>query len=288
MTSVHCKAWDLNWNRSMSHRVVLQPAYVLHLKPYRDTSALVELITPEHGRLGLVAKGIKAPASKMRPVMQPFSPILASWSGRGELPSLTGAESQGKVMLLKGDVLACGLYMNELIMRLTHRSEPQIELFSLYDVSLRRLYTLGAEPDNMRLQQILRRFEIDLLHCLGYGLLLDEEAGGGKKVCSDMIYDYQLETGPVAFSNGQQAFGVKVSGTTLLALAQNRLGENNMDPATYKEAKRLLRFVLDRYLGNKPLFSRQLLRRRAGSSQLHDNQDRNNSNEEITNHDTSE
>ncbi len=250
----------------MSHRVILQPAYVLHLKPYRDTSALVELITPEHGRVGLVARGIKSSASKLRSVVQPFSPILVSWTGRGELPSLTAAESQGKAVLLKAEALACGLYMNELIMRLTHRTEPQIELFSVYDVSLRQLYTSAlSEWAGLHLQQVLRQFEIKLLQCLGYGLLLDEEAGTtkGKKVSSDLNYDFQLEIGPVVLEDPhQEIFGIKVSGKTLLALANNRLYENRMEMDIYKEAKHLLRFVLDRYLGNKPLLSRQLLRRK--------------------------
>ena len=250
----------------MSHRIVLQPAYVLHLKPYRDTSALVELITPEHGRVGLVARGIRGATSKLRSVVQPFSPILVSWSGRGELPSLTGAESQGKALLLKADALACGMYMNELVMRLTHRGEPQVELFSEYDVSLRQLCRPPpTERAGLHLQQVLRQFEIKLLQCMGYGLLLDEEAGAvkGKKVRSDMSYDFQLEIGPVLMDNPHQdVFGIKVSGKTLLALADNRMHENVKDMEIFKEAKLLLRFVLDRYLGNKPLFSRQLLRKK--------------------------
>jgi DNA repair protein RecO (recombination protein O) len=253
----------------MSHRVVLQPAYVLHLKPYRDTSALVELITPEHGRVGLVARGIRGPASKLRAVVQPFSPILVSWSGRGELPSLITAESQGKNLFLKADALACGMYMNELIMRLTHRAEPQIELFSVYDASLRQLaLSPVVESAGLHLQQVLRLFEIRLLHCLGYGLVLNEEAKSGKKIRSDMEYDFQLETGAVVFDNShQEIFGIKISGKTLLALANNRLQEHNGDAAVYREAKQLLRFVLDRYLGNKPLLSRQLLHRKAVAPQ---------------------
>lgn len=253
----------------MSHRVVLQPAYVLHLKPYRDTSAIVELITPEHGRIGVVARGIKSTSSKLRAVVQPFSPILVSWSGRGELPSLAAAESQGKALFLKADALACGMYMNELIMRLTHRSEPQIELFSVYDASLRQLsQSPVSELAGLHLQQVLRLFEIRLLQCLGYGLVLNEEAVSGKKIRSDLEYDFQLETGAVVFDNPhQEIFGVKISGKTLLALANNRLQEHNGDAAVYREAKQLLRFVLDRYLGNKPLLSRELLHRKAAVPQ---------------------
>ena len=243
-------------------RVVLQPAYVIHSRPYRDTSALLELFTPEYGRVGLIAKGIRSAGSKLRLIIQPFSPLLVSWSGKGELVSLNTAESQGRVKLLKAEALACGLYINELIMRLTHRDEPQIELFSIYDVSLRELGELAVrESENIRLQQILRHFEVNLLNCLGYGLVLEQEAGGYDRVRSEIMYDFQLENGPVAYNNPlQQTYGIKISGKTLLALAHNRLPDHSTDLEVYKEAKYLLRFVLDRYLGNKPLTSRQLLR----------------------------
>ena len=152
-------------------RVVLQPAYVLHSRAYRDTSALLEAFTPEYGRVGLIARGIRGATSKLRSVVQPFSPMLVSWSGKGELFTLTTAESQGRAILLKTDALTCGLYVNELVMRLTHRYEPHIELFSVYDTTLRQLADLRHD-ESIRLQQILRQFEVQLLNCLGYGLVL--------------------------------------------------------------------------------------------------------------------
>jgi DNA repair protein RecO (recombination protein O) len=187
------------------------------------------------------------------------------------LPSLIAAETQGKALMLKADALACGMYMNELIMRLTHRAEPQIELFSAYDASLRQLTSTPAESEGLHLQQVLRQFEIRLLHCLGYGLVLNEEAGSGKKIRSDLVYDFQLETGAVVVDNPhQEVFGIKISGKTLLGLANNQLQAHNKDAAVYREAKQLLRFVLDRYLGNKPLLSRQLLHRKTAAPQARD------------------
>lgn len=251
------------------HRVSLQPAYVLHQKPYRDTSALVELLTPEYGRVSLVAKGVKRPSSKLRAVLQPFSPLLVSWSGRGELASLTSAETQGQAILLKSDTLACGLYMNELIVRLTQRWEPQIELFSLYDHTLRQLNASQALANTLYLQEVLRYFELQLLNCLGYGLLLKEEATSSHAIRSDATYDFQLENGPVLIEDQhQQIYGVIIRGETLLALAEKRLGQKGNDPLVFKEAKLLLRYVLDRYLGGKPLMSRQLIRRKSTMAQL--------------------
>jgi len=245
-------------------RVVLQPAYVIHSRPYRDTSALVEVFTPEYGRVVLVARGVRGAASKLRSVIQPFTPMLVSWSGKGDLPSLNTAEPQGRTVLLKAEALSCGLYVNELLMRLTLRAEPHIELFSFYDTTLRRLGEPLCITENMRLQQILRRFEIHLLNCLGYGLVLGHEAGSTREVRSELVYDFQMEHGPVVHQDvHNEIYGIKISGKTLLALAHDRLDAYTGDPGVYKEAKHLLRFVLDRYLGNKPLVSRQLLRRKS-------------------------
>ena len=57
-------------------RVNLQPAYVIHQRPYRDTSAIVEIFSEAHGRHALVAKGLKRPKSRLKGLIQPFQPLL--------------------------------------------------------------------------------------------------------------------------------------------------------------------------------------------------------------------
>ncbi|WP_455205679.1 DNA repair protein RecO [Kaarinaea lacus] len=246
------------------HRVLLQPAYVLHLKPYRDTSALVEVFTPEYGRVALVAKGIKRGNSKLRGLLQPFSPILASWSGKGELHNLNNAEPQGKARLFKAQVLTCGLYVNELLMRLSQRDENQVELFGAYNDTLNALQQYHEiEDDPLLLQNLLRQFELKMLDCLGYGLVLRSEALSGRKIQPDEDYDYQLELGPVLTiaQSAEPGYGVRVRGETLLALADDKMMSLADAQQRFREAKRLMRFVLDHYLGSKPLMSRQLLKR---------------------------
>jgi DNA repair protein RecO (recombination protein O) len=41
-------------------RVSLEPAYVLHGRPYRESSLLLEAFTRDHGRVGLVARGARS------------------------------------------------------------------------------------------------------------------------------------------------------------------------------------------------------------------------------------
>ncbi|MDH5326490.1 MAG: DNA repair protein RecO [Gammaproteobacteria bacterium] len=235
-------------------RVTLQPAYVIHSRAYRDTSLIVTAMSPEHGRVALVARGAKSARSRNYALLQPFQPLLLSWSGQGELMNLTAVEPQGTAMALRGRALVCGLYLNEVIVRCVHEAEGQIELFSQYDSALRLL--CGAATD-LQLQGVLRVFEIQLLDNLGYGLSLTYDVSGAT-VATDACYDYQMDRGPVPHAEPEIA-GVRVSGRTLQVLAQGSLLEE-VDPVVFKEAKTLLRYALSRLLGDKPLMSRELLR----------------------------
>ena len=171
---------------SSEHRVQLQPAYLLHRKPFRDTSLLLEVFTREFGRIGLVARGARGPRSKLKGVLQPYQPLLLSWSGRGELPTLTSAESQAGALFLQGNALISGFYLNELLMRLLARHDPHTELFISYQTALQRLIM------NDELDWTLRLFERDLLQQLGYGLLLTHEGQSGAEVEPDSRYCYHL------------------------------------------------------------------------------------------------
>lgn len=280
MTSAPCA---VSATRMMTSRIHMQPAYVLHLRPYGDTSALVELFTPQYGRVGVVAKGAKRPKSSYRGILQQFQPLLASWSGRGELATLTGLEPQGQRLQLSAQLLASGFYLNELLMRLLHRHEAQVELFSYYDTCLRELAALslldsGREGDAAQnLEVLLRRFEAQLLESLGYGLILDHDVESGEVIEVSRQYWYQPDHGPVRLEGdlpdgGLNDSGVRVSGASLLNLQAGKLS----DPQTRREAKHLMRAVLAVHLGPKPLLSRQMLVRESASPETKTN------NEEVT------
>lgn len=232
----------------MSQRILLQPAYVLHSRPYGDTSLLLEIFCLAHGRLGLVAKGARARRGARCP-LQPFAPLLLSWSGRGELPTLTDCDRHGEALGLRGDGLLCGLYLNELIYRLSHRYDPHPELFHAYADSLARLAECAP------LEPLLREFEMRLLDALGYGLILDHDVDTGSPLVPSERYTYFPDHGPRR-GELEGPSGVTVSGRTLDAL--RHLCWDDAD--TLREGKRLLRTVLHYHLGGKPLQSRALFR----------------------------
>src|SRR5437762_9356107 len=148
-----------------------QPAFVLHAHPYRETSLIVEALTADYGRVALVARGAKRPRSELRGILQAFQPLTLSWSGSGEIKTLTRAEWRGGLPLVTGSALLCGFYLNELVLKLVPREDPHARLYDEYESALAELAN-GAEQ-----APVLRRFELRLLAELGYALALAHEVG---------------------------------------------------------------------------------------------------------------
>jgi DNA repair protein RecO (recombination protein O) len=228
--------------------VALEPAYVLHHYPYRDTSLLLEVFSRHHGRLGLVARGARSARARWRGQLQGFSPLLLSWSLRGELGTLTGVDARGRAAGFAGRQLLSAYYLNELILRLLARHDPHPGLFDAYERALREL----AGRD----EAALRIFEKRLLDELGYGLLLDRTADSGLPVEPEATYDYQLERGPVRCDNPADS-GLYLRGSSLLSLHR----ETFDNPQADRDARRLLRAALSIYLGSRPLRTREVTRR---------------------------
>ena len=231
-------------------RASLQPAFVLHRRSYRDSSLLVEAFACDHGRFGLVARGASAPRSRWKGLLQPFAPLLLSWAGKGELATLTAAEDVGAPTPLPPNRVVAGLYVNELLIRLTPRLDPHPGLFAAYETLLLELAAAsGEEPP-------LRRFERRLLEALGYGLTLDREAANGAPIVAEERYRYVLDQGPLLASQTQA--GVPISGRGLLALREGTLN----DAAILREVKGLTRAALAEQLRGRVLKTRELYRTR--------------------------
>lgn len=241
-------------------RVSCQPSYLLHSRPYRNTSLIIEIYSHEFGRVGLVVRGARTTRSRWTPVLQPFQRLLLSWQGRGELKTLTAAEADGGYCWLQGNALISGLYANELLLRLLQREDPHAALLLHYEqllVGLRNNqgYNQGDPTAAIQLEQSLRCFEKYLLQELGYGLLLEQDARSGEPVIGVSRYYYYLDEGPVLCTL-PSASGFLLSGKTLLALAHDEA----LDAPGRREAKQLMRLALRRHLGDRPIHSRRLYR----------------------------
>jgi len=228
-------------------RVQQQPGFILHHRPFRDSSQILDVFSCDHGKLALVARGSRGVRSRLRGVLRPFMPLALSWVIRSDLGTLTGAEINGEPLSLTGDALLSGYYVNELILHFLHRHDPQPEIFETYS---RTIQALAAAE---QVAPCLRQFEIELLGQLGYGLTLDHESGSRKALDPQQHYEYRVEQGPVPVkrTDGAMVF----TGSTLSAIAQRQFDDSDV----LRSASRLLREVITFHLGGKELKSRKVL-----------------------------
>jgi DNA repair protein RecO (recombination protein O) len=233
---------------SARQRVHNAPAWLLHHRPFRDTSRILDVLSRDHGRLSLVARGSRGGRSRLKGILRPFMPLQLSWVIRGDMGTLTGAEVEGRPISLGGDALMSGYYINELIMNLVHRHDPQPDIYTIYRQALTELQQ--ADP----VAAPLRRFEMALLGLLGYALNLDHDTRTGEAIDPEAHYDFRVEQGPVPVEGRTGA--TVFTGRELRGIADQAFS----DDRTLAAAGRLLRQVITWHLDGRELNSRKVLR----------------------------
>lgn len=239
---------------SSSRRILNEPAWLLHHRPFRDSSRILDILSRDHGRLSLVARGSRSANSKLKGILRPFMPLQLSWVIRSDMGTLTGAEMNGPPIALTGDALLSGYYVNELLLNLLHRHDPQAEIHAAYG------NTINALNRAADVAATLRRFELEMLGLLGYALNLDHDSRGRSELRDEQMYEYRAEQGPVAVDSrdGPMVF----SGRELRRIAE----QDFADATTLKNAGRLLRQVIAWHLGGKELKSRKVLMEMRGTA----------------------
>jgi DNA repair protein RecO (recombination protein O) len=234
-------------NRS-SNRVQLTRAFVLHQRPFRDSSLIVEVFAREHGRLTVFAHAARRTRTRFA-ALQPFRALLLSWSGRGEAPQLTGAEHGGASYLLPAARLMSAFYLNELLIKLLTRHDPHPELFDCYEATLQQL----SQQDQA--DGPLRHFEARLLDFIGYGLNLAAEADTGQPVRADAYY--QFRPGVHGFVVAEPSCSGSIQGEVLRRLAS---GVEMKGEGELRQARSLMRAALDHCLEGRELSTRAVAR----------------------------
>jgi DNA repair protein RecO (recombination protein O) len=236
------------------HRIDHTAGFVLHSYPFRETSLIIESWTAEHGRVALVARGARRPRSALRGLLQPFTPLLLSWSGKQELRTLHTAQWQGGLRQPQGMALLCGFYINELVLKLLARDDPHPGLFVPYQSTLHDL--AGAATDVTQCAIILRRFEQQLLAELGYAQPFTHEAEHGEVIQAELSYHYQCDRGALLSDDFAPTQGLRVFGKTLLDLARH----DYSDTVSLTQGKQLMRHIINHHLNGQTLFARELLK----------------------------
>ena len=229
-------------------RVELNPSFILHRRPYRETSLLLDVFSRDHGRLNMVARGVRRKGNQRSEFIQPYHCLQIAWSGRGELMTLTNVEPDKPPYVLAGQNILAGFYVNELLVRMLHLHEAHPELFEIYEHSLSML-----ARKNMNQEAIIRIFEKHLLQNTGYGLVLDHDVILKTDINKKTEYFYQADRGPSVTRPDSNDF-IKLSGNTLIALNHEELDNET----ALRETKLLMRYILNKHLGSRPLASREL------------------------------
>lgn len=250
-------------------RIENEAAYVLEARPYRETSVLVEMLTAEHGRVALVARGVRGEGRRQavrRAALEPFRLLRIAFSGRGEVMSLSLAETEGVPLYPVGKALFAALYVNELLQKMTGRGDPSPLLFARYSDWLSELgqclgrddgrRTAGDSPDResdakrgdlrnveAALAWALRRFERDLLGLLGYALALDHDSDTGEPLRMASDYAFDPEHGARLWSHGSP--WPKAKGSTLMAWAKDDQPSAEETIALKHLARQVIRHHLD-------------------------------------------
>lgn len=249
-----------------ARRTLLAQAYILHTLPYRDTSRILEVFTREQGRVSVFARGVRGPKARLASLLQPFQPLLMSFSSRGDAAQLIGAESgaasepQGHPGSLTGGLppgaLMAGFYLNELLLKLTARHDPNPGLFDGYRQTLLALMAGGPQ------EPALRSFELHLLQEVGYGVDLTQTVAGGP-VTAQGYYHFRPAEG--LFATTAEHSGA-LQGSSLLHLAAGTLSGSR----ELGEVRKVLTAALEHCLEGRPIATRAVARACVGTALVPD------------------
>ncbi|MCL9781520.1 DNA repair protein RecO [Vibrio sp. S4M6] len=236
----------------------LQRCFILNRRPYSESSLILDVFSEEQGRISLISKGARSKRSTLKGALQPFTPLLLKWSGKGSMKTLRQAEAISLGLPLSGIYLYSALYLNELIGRVLSAQVPMPALFHDYLAALTEL----AQCDNP--EPALRRFELSLLNAMGYGVDFFYCAGSGEVIEPSMTYRFREQKGFIASVRKDH---LTFLGEELIAMGERHFVSKNQ----LKAAKRFTRIALKPYLGGKPLKSRELFSIQPNASKLRSN-----------------
>lgn len=228
-------------------------AYILHKRAYKESSYIIELFTREQGVVSVIAKGAKSHKSKFYLNLQLFNHLDVAYSGKSDLMTLVQADIKKVAGIAGQKNIFCGYYVNELLLRLLHKHDQHPHLFDHYDQLLMSL------TNNLQPEPFLRDFEKNLLNEIGYGADFSCTADG-LALKDNLFYIVSPGEGIIAAAPGQRS-DFLVQGKTLIDFEAGDYSNEN----TLSETKKLMRRILQHYLGNKPLKSRDLFAKTSGN-----------------------
>jgi len=229
----------------VTRKILLEPALVLHRRPFKETSLIIDFFTKSKGIISAVAKGAKRPKSPLRLLQTPGALLSVSLSGKGSLMNVSHCEIT-RLFNLKNSSLSSLVYLNELLMKFLEKEDPHEEIFDQY-LSVCEL--LGSNSSE-NIERKLREFELILLREIGYGINLEFESLTNEPIEEEKSYSFSPSSG---FKETNSTKGIK--GLDIINFSKG----NFENISTRRSAKKIMREAIDFHLGNKNLNLRQFL-----------------------------
>lgn len=238
----------------MIKKVVLQPAIVLHKRPYKETSFLVDFFTRDYGKISAIAQGARRPKSLLRETFTPFAILLITYSGRNDLKKLFESEVDYRPQEVSNFTYSCLIYVNELIMSFLQKEDPYLNLFESYVFLCRHMAKLNKQSE---IEILLRRFELTLLQEIGYGIDLKHEANSENRLKSDLFYKFDPSVGFFHKKGLGHETNTYFQGKNIIKFSEGCFDELEVR----KTAKLITRHALDYHLNGKEIKSRNYFNR---------------------------
>jgi DNA repair protein RecO (recombination protein O) len=221
------------------------------MKPYRESSAIIRLLSRDYGLLGGVVKGVYRSdkrSMQLRSTLQLGNLIELSWFGKHSLKTVRQLDMLEMATQSGSASFMCLSYVNELLLYLLKEDLPCREIFSIYQALIRRLYS-----NTDQLDLVLRHFEFDLLDALGLGLDFSVEAITGLPVEKNQYFHVIAGVG----------LDRRIDPDEYCHIGQHLLDIHNRDfnnDQTRRSSKLISRYLIDHCLEGKSLKSRHFYR----------------------------
>jgi len=212
-----------------------EKAIVLGARRHGETSAIVEVLTRDHGRhAGLVRSGR---SKRMRPVLQQGNIVEVVWRARLEehLGNFTiEPVSMNAALVMDEPIRLAGLTTLTALCSLLPEREPHADIFDATSLVLANIENDEVWP------ALLVRWEAGLLDCLGFGIDLSRCAATGQK--TDLIY-VSPKSGRAVSASAGEPYKAK-----LLALPDFLIGSGHADASDLINGFALTGYFLHRHL----------------------------------------
>ena len=245
MQPAPAKSSRLSAKQAAANRVDKAKAYLLHRRPYSETSMICYFLTRDYGVVHLLARGAKRKRGAYA-TLQPGSEIFLSWSGRSSLKTMTGVEISRRHELYSGAKLTKLLYTNELLLKLLKPYDAHPELYSGYHEFLNK--ESQTPQDNN-----LRQFELQLFAAVGYAVAFDRDYKNNQALNQDAYYRYDPGSGWTLTQDTAAANSFHGKEIHFIKQGDYSITEANL------AARRLARIIIHYLLEGKHLSSRKLI-----------------------------